>query len=59
MKTYLNVPFSDKDAARKSGALWDRARRAWFVENKENLEPFLKWMPDHLKRPHVGSLAKK
>ncbi len=55
MKTHLNVPFAEKDHARKLGAQWDAARKTWFVENAENLEPFLKWMPEHLKRP-AGSI---
>lgn len=53
MKTYLKVPFSEKDEARKLGAKWDSARKTWFVENVENLASFLKWIPAHLKRAHV------
>ena len=45
MKTVLNVPFAQKEEARRLGAKWDQARRTWFVENLEDLVPFLKWMP--------------
>lgn len=51
MKTYLNVPYEERHEARRLGAIWDLARRRWFVENKGNLRPFLKWMEDHLKKP--------
>lgn len=44
MRTNLNVPFSQKDEARRIGAKWDAARRTWYVENVENLKPFMKWM---------------
>lgn len=52
MKIYLRVPYVEKDEAKRLGAKWDVARRTWFVENAENLEPFLKWMPEHMTRPH-------
>ena len=38
MRTNLNVPFSEKDAARRLGAKWDLARKTWYVEDMENLE---------------------
>ena len=52
MKIYLRVPYVEKDEAKRLGAKWDIARRTWFVENAENLAPFLKWMPEHMTRPH-------
>ena len=50
MRIDLNVPYKEKDEARRLGAKWDKARRVWYIENKEMLEPFLRWMPMHLKR---------
>ena len=47
----LNVPFDEKDSARRAGAKWDLARKTWFVERVEDLTPFLKWMPERLTRP--------
>ena len=52
MRINLAVPYSEKDDARRLGAQWDATRKTWFVENAEKLEPFLKWMPDHMRRPH-------
>ena len=52
MKVYLQVAYKEKDEAKRLGAKWDMARRAWYVENKEDLSPFLKWMPQHLTRAH-------
>ncbi len=52
MKTYLNVPYSEKDQVKKLGAKWDAASKRWYVENVANLGSFMKWMPSHLKKPH-------
>jgi hypothetical protein len=54
MRINLEVPYSDKDLARRRGAYWDNARRIWYVENREDLSPFLRWMPSHMTRPHEG-----
>lgn len=51
MKTFLKVPFSEKDEAKRLGARWDIARKTWFVEDMENLQPFLRWMAPSLTRP--------
>lgn len=46
MRTNLKVPFAEKDEAKGLGARWDPARKVWFVENKADLSPFAKWIPD-------------
>jgi len=51
MRINLNVPFTDKDTVKRRGALWDPARKTWYVENHSQLELFLKWMPKHLLKP--------
>lgn len=50
MKTYLKGPYPERSEARRLGARWDVARRKWFVEDRDNLWPFIKWMPPHLTR---------
>jgi len=45
MRTNLNVPFAEKDDAKRLGARWDAARKTWYVENKADLSPFAKWLP--------------
>ena len=55
MLTYLNVPFAEKDAAKRLGARWDAGRRQWYVVDVEDMRPFMRWMPDHLRKPHQGS----
>lgn len=51
MRTYLEVPYKDKDQAKRLGAWWDSSERKWFVENVEDLRPFLPWVPKHLLKP--------
>lgn len=51
MKTYLNVPYSKREKAKQLGARWDLARRKWYVEDRSDLRPFLKWIPNYLTRP--------
>jgi hypothetical protein len=53
MRTNLQVPYAEKDLARRRGAHWDKGRKVWYVENVEDLGPFLRWMPAHLTKPCV------
>jgi hypothetical protein len=55
MRINLEVPYEQRDLARRRGASWDKGRKTWFVENAVDLRPFLRWMPRHLTQPHSGS----
>lgn len=44
MRTNLNVPFAEKDAAKKLGARWDGTKKLWYIENVNDLVPFSKWL---------------
>lgn len=35
MKTYLNVPFAEKDFAKRYGAKWDAAAKKWYVSTAQ------------------------
>lgn len=43
MRIDLNVPFAEKDEAKKMGAWWDGYRRTWYVKDVEDLTPFARW----------------
>lgn len=45
MRINLATSFADKDVVKALGARWDIARRVWYIENPENLKPFLRWIP--------------
>jgi hypothetical protein len=54
MKTFLRVPICEKELARRRGARWDAGRHAWYVENVEDMRPFLRWIDPRLTKP-VGA----
>lgn len=45
-KTYLNVPYKEKDQAKAVGARWDAKAKSWYADKGTNLTPLKKWMPD-------------
>lgn len=43
-KTYLSVPYDQREAAKAAGALWDKKQKAWFARGTDvpdGLKPFL------------------
>lgn len=48
----LNVDFKDKDKAKRLGARWDYERKTWFINNVEDLTPFMLWI-DSTYEPQV------
>ncbi|WP_434152236.1 zincin-like metallopeptidase domain-containing protein (plasmid) [Methylocaldum gracile subsp. desertum] len=44
-KTYLDVPYKEKNQAKTLGARWDQEAKQWYAPAGVNLEPFAKWMP--------------
>jgi phage/plasmid primase-like uncharacterized protein len=44
-RTYLAVPYAEKDDAKQLGAKWDRSEKAWYVPAGMELEAFAPWMP--------------
>jgi phage/plasmid primase-like uncharacterized protein len=46
-RTYLAVPYDEKDDAKQLGARWDREAKAWYVPAGVDLEAFTPWLPAH------------
>ena len=44
-RTYLAVPYDEKDDAKALGAKWDRQAKAWYVPAGMDLEAFAPWLP--------------
>ena len=44
--TALNVPFREKNEAKKLGARWDKDEKTWFVPAGMDQTPFAKWAKD-------------
>lgn len=45
-KTYLNVPYAQKDAAKALGAKWDAAIKKWYVPADKDVTVFAKWQTE-------------
>lgn len=45
-KTFLSVPFEEKDNAKKHGAIWDIKSKSWYAPTGTNLAPLKKWLPE-------------
>ena len=45
-KTYLNVPFAQKDAAKALGAKWDAVNKKWYVPAGKDITLFAKWQTE-------------
>jgi hypothetical protein len=40
----LNVPFAEKDEAKRLGARWDSAKKKWYAPSGTDLTPFSRWL---------------
>jgi exodeoxyribonuclease VII large subunit len=45
MRTFLDVPYRQKDEARSLGARWDAEARKWYVPHGVDLVAFRSWLP--------------
>jgi hypothetical protein len=45
-KTYLNVPYAQKDNVKSLGARWDPANKKWYVPDNIDVTLFAKWQAD-------------
>lgn len=43
-RTYINVPFAEKEEAKSLGAKWDKGRKSWYVPEGVDKAAFNKWM---------------
>lgn len=43
-KTYLYVPYKDKDEAKKLGAKWDKEAKSWYADKGADLNKLEKWL---------------
>jgi ribonuclease HI len=44
MKTFLQVPYKEKDTAKALGARWSPAHKLWYVEDVQDIKVFMKWI---------------
>jgi hypothetical protein len=59
MKTYLEVPFAQKDRAKALGARFDMSRKKWYCPDGVDLMKFKQWIPKDLMRNRNVADAKR
>jgi hypothetical protein len=50
-KTFLAVPYKEKEQAKKLGAKWDKENKLWYAPEGADLTPLAAWMPDKAPMP--------
>ena len=45
-KTFLAVPYKEKERAKKLGAKWDKDNKLWYAPEGTDLTPLAAWMPE-------------
>lgn len=61
-RTYLNVPYAQKDEAKRLGARWDPSNKAWYIPSTTDTTPFQLWLPhpsDALRSGYLRTLARE
>lgn len=43
-RTYVQIPFKEKEQARELGAKWDRQEKSWYIPDGVDKEPFAHWI---------------
>ncbi|MCK5296118.1 MAG: pentapeptide repeat-containing protein, partial [Alphaproteobacteria bacterium] len=44
-RTYLSVPYPEKNQAKALGARWDKKNKSWYVKAGIDTKPFKTWLP--------------
>lgn len=44
-RVYIDVPFEEKEEAKKLGAKWDPEKKKWYIPERKDADKFAKWFP--------------
>lgn len=56
-KTWLNVPYVEKDQAREAGAKWDGKEKRWYAAVGADLNRLATWLPGEHQQPAAAPAA--
>lgn len=56
-KTFITVPFREKEEAKALGAKWDRQHTSWFIPAGVDQSAFSKWLPSEAGEVKVTSVV--
>ncbi len=46
-RTYLIVPYAEKDQAKKAGARWDTKAKSWYIHELSDMTEIRQWLPEN------------
>ena len=58
-KTFLAVPYKEKERAKKFGAKWDKDNKLWYAPEGTDLTPLAVWMPEKTPAPEPSMLPQE
>ncbi len=47
-RTYIKVPYDEKDLAKQLGARWDKDEKKWYYTRGSDLHAIQKWLPEKI-----------
>lgn len=50
VRTFLDVPYAEKESVKKLGAKWSQEYRSWYVPEGEDIRKFVQWKEIHFLR---------
>lgn len=50
-KTFLTVPYKEKEQAKKLGAKWDKENKLWYAPEGTDLNQLSVWLPENARTP--------
>jgi len=56
LKTFLAVPYGERQQAKTLGAHWDKAAKSWYT-TENDLSAFGKWLPEHVLHTQTPALS--
>ena len=57
-KVFIDVPYSQRNEAKESGAKWDKDNKSWFTSaDNPNMEKLEKWLPKNQTVSDVGAIT--
>jgi hypothetical protein len=48
MRVYLNVPYSEKEIAKRRSCRWDNVKKLWYIEDPLHIELYVRWIPEYI-----------
>lgn len=56
-RSYLVVPYREKDRAKAAGARWDKKARAWYVGENADIRALQRWLPENVAKSQEPAMA--